>query len=366
LGLVLMGVLLTAGAGACGGSPVTSGFGGQHPVGGGGAGGGSSTMGGSSSAGGTGSTTTTSAAGSTTGGSGAGGSTTSSSTSTTPPDPAFQLEAHTVVAPDNALALITNLPATVEDCAAAPFTGTPCGDLDQDGLADAWEEVVIDRFRPLLRLDEQESLVSDASAVVANVARVAVVTKAPLHVRALIMIGYSKDYGSCGFTSHNGDSERVAVDLVATAGGGPGDVTQAGAYTAAHENTANDHSKKFLGADLAQLVRVNDAQSGEPRWVVYPSQDKHGTYATIAICENISIIPCFDEDCAPDGVADPSKFDRLPPFVNAGEEVAPLVTDLTAIGFPGDDAWAKKDFCGGLGGATCSAPVRDKLLVDPF
>ena len=100
--------------------------------------------------------------------------------------------------------------------------------------------------------------------------------------------------------------------------------------------------------------------------MVYPSADKHATYATIAICEGVSVVPCFDEDCAPDGVNDPSKFDRLPPFVNAGEETAPLVSDLTAIGFPGDDAWADQDFCGGLGGATCSAPVRDKLLNDPF
>lgn len=321
-------------------------------------GGGGATGTGASGSGG--STTGTGATGSTAGGAGAGGSTTSSA------NPPFQLEAHTSLAPDNGLALTTNLPATATDCAAAPFTGTPCADGDQDGLADAWEDVVIDRFRPLLRLDEQESLVSDAAAVVANVARVAVIAKAPLHVRVFLMIGYSKDYGSCGFTSHNGDSERVAVDLVATSGGGPGDVSQVGAYTAAHESTANDHSRKFTGADLALLVRANDPEAGEPRWVVFPSQDKHGTYATIDICENISVIPCFDEDCAPDGAADPSKFDRLPPFVNAGEEASPLVTDLSAIGFPGDDAWANKDFCGGLGGATCSAPVRDKLLVDPF
>ena len=45
---------------------------------------------------------------------------------------------------------------------------------------------------------------------------------------------------------------------------------------------------------------------------------------------------------------------------------APLTSFLTAIGFPGDDAWAMQDFCGGLGGTGCSSAVRDKLLVDPF
>ncbi|MCA9636040.1 MAG: hypothetical protein KC420_08425, partial [Myxococcales bacterium] len=93
---------------------------------------------------------------------------------------------------------------------------------------------------------------------------------------------------------------------------------------------------------------------------------KHATYATIAICEGISLIPCFDEDCAPDGVDDPGAYDRLPEVVNAGEESSPRVSDLGVVGFPGDDAWKDQDFCGGLGPGTCSSAVREKLLVDPF
>lgn len=79
-----------------------------------------------------------------------------------------------------------------------------------------------------------------------------------------------------------------------------------------------------------------------------------------------SFIPCLDEDCGPDGVDDPTLFDILPPFVNAGEEAAPRVTELSALGFPGEQAWAAQDLCGGLGGTGCSSPVREKLLVDPF
>jgi hypothetical protein len=109
-----------------------------------------------------------------------------------------------------------------------------------------------------------------------------------------------------------------------------------------------------------------DPRTGEPRWVVFPSSDKHGTYATIEICEDVSVIPCVDEDCGADGVADPAMYDRLPPYVNAGEEAMPLVTDLTVVGFPGDDAWAEQDFCGGLGGTGCSDDVRNKLLPSPF
>jgi hypothetical protein len=306
------------------------------------------------------------AGGASSGGASSGGASSGGSTATGSVDPPFVLEAHTSVTPEHGLALTTNLPATTADCGAAPFEGTPCEDLDQDGLADAWEDLVIERYRPLLRFDEAESLVGDAAFVVHDVARVALVAPSPLRARVFIMLGYSKDFGSCGFTSHNGDSERVALDLAAPAGGGPGDVTAVGFYTAAHENTASDHSMKLEGAGLADLVFEDDSATGEPRWVVFPSQDKHGTYASIDICENISAVPCLDEDCGPDGAANPAEYDRLPPFVNAGEEAHPLVSDLTAIGFPGDDAWADQDFCGGLGGSTCSAPVREKLLPDPF
>jgi hypothetical protein len=308
-----------------------------------------------------------------TGGAGAGGSattgTSTSSVTTTASTSAtsgsggqgggFVLSVHTEVDPAAGLVLRTNLPAMMSDCAAA--VGAPCADLDQDGLTDGWEDVVLDRLRPIQRLDEDEALVSDATAVLADVGRVALVGQ---EVHVFIMLGYSKDYGSCGFTAHDGDSERVALALSLLGDAGDARVEQA--YTAAHEGTATDHSRLFATADLPDLVYENDPALAEPRWVVFPSQDKHGTYATIDICENISVVPCFDEDCAPDGVADPSLFDRLPTYVNAGEEAHPMVTDLGPIGFPGDDAWAVQDFCGGLGGSPCSDDVRNKLLNDPF
>lgn len=174
---VVVTSLAAAGCGDAGVTSTTSG----------GAAGTSSTTGG----GGVGGTLQTGTGGTGTGTGGTGG--------TTGGNPPFSLDAHTAVTPEKALALTTNLPAKTGDCGAAPFEGTPCADLDQDGLADAWEE-----------------------------------------------------------------------------------------------------------------------------------------------------------------------YDLLPPFVNAGEEAHPLVSDLTMIGFPGDDAWAAQDFCGGLGGSGCSAPVREKLLVDPF
>lgn len=273
------------------------------------------------------------------------------------------LSVHTALE-GSTLQLLTNLPREAATCAALPVTGAPCEDLDLDGLTDAWEDVVLDRLRPAVILDEDEQLVGDANAVQGIVGRVAPAGGA---VRVFMMLGYSKDYGSCGgFTGHNGDSERVALSLVPVLNGDPGDVQIDAAYTAAHEGTSNDHGHVFTGAELSQLTFGNDVTLGEPRWAVYSSADKHATYGSIAICEGVSIIPCFDEDCAPDGVANPADYVRLFPFKNAGEEAHPLLTDLGSLGFPGDDAWATQDFCGGLGGSGCSSAVRDKLLADPF
>lgn len=296
------------------------------------------------------------------GGESGGGESSSGEGGSTEGGGSFEVDCGTRFTREQRLAFECNVPAGVRACAAV--AGAPCADVDADGLSDAWEDLLLAAMRPLRRFDEAEQLLDDPAAVVADVGRVVAVGD---RFRVYVMLGYSVDYGSCGFTSHNGDSERVVLDLAAYAEGGPGGVVMAGAYTAAHEGTASDHGEVFTGAGLEQLVFTVDAATSDPRWVVFPSADKHATYATVQICEGVSPLPCFDEDCAPDDVDDPAAFDVLPAnFVNAGEEAAPRVTDLTAVGFPGDDAWAVQDFCGGLGGDGCSAPVRDKLLVDPF
>ena len=271
---------------------------------------------------------------------------------------AFVLEVHTALE-GGVLMLRTNLPARDVACAALSASGAPCGDVDLDGLTDAWEDVALDRLRPLLRFDEGESFEDDAAAHVADIGRVAPGPGDPLEAVVIVVQAYSIDYGSCGLTGHDGDPERVALHVTAVAGGGPGDVAVTAAYTAAHEGTASDHGRMFAGADLAMLVHADVAPGGEPRWVVFPSRNKHATYATVDICENISPFPCFDEDCDGGG-------DLLPDVINAGEDGARRVEDLTGIGFPSEDAWADQPFCGGIDSTSCSATVREKLLSDPF
>lgn len=277
-----------------------------------------------------------------------------------PPDAAGPPAApRTEIGPAGRLRLLAGLPA---------HCGEDCDDTDADGLSDAWEAVALDRLRPRLVFDEEESVVNDdPGAVVAFVGRVAPAADDPAHVRVFLMIGYTRDYGRCGLTAHNGDSERVVIDLAALPSG-PGDFEVLGLYTAAHENTISDSSHRYRGDDLVEQAVFTPDESGEPRWTVFPAGDKHGTYINVDVCESVSIIPCFDEDCGPDGV-DAERlpdYTRLPPVFDAGEPDAPRLEDLGPAGFPGEQAWVDQDFCGGLARGGCASSVLSKLTDDPF
>ena len=220
---------------------------------------------------------------------------------------------------------------------------------------------------PLIRFDEQEPMFLETGAVLYDVGRVAPAPLPSDHVRVFVMMGCSKDYGRCALSLHDGDSERVVLDLAPLSTGDPGDYAVVGTYTAAHEGTVTDHGLVLGEDELGTATFEADPLSGEPRWVVYASDGKHATYQSIDLCEDAEWAPCLDEDCAPDNVDVPADFDILPPFINAGEEVAPRWTSLSAIGFAGDDAWLDQDFCGGQGPAgPCSSSVLSKFVVDPF
>jgi hypothetical protein len=283
----------------------------------------------------------------------------------TGPLPVYELEAGTVLYGDS-IALQSNLPAAVTACEEWQVQAAPCEDVDLDGLVDAWEDMVLDRLRPSLRYDEDEPLMGDASAVLHMVGRVAPASDASGRVRVFIMVGYSLDYGRCDLSAHDGDSERVVLDLELTSEES-GDAVLKRTYTAAHEGTSVDHGAVMEGPGLVLAEFPLDAESKEPRWRVYASDGKHAIYHNVALCEGAEWAPCLEEDCEPDGVEDASLYERLPEIVNAGEEEAPRLSDLTEIGFPDEDAWLDQTFCGGQGrGEGCASAVRDKLLADPF
>jgi hypothetical protein len=137
---------------------------------------------------------------------------------------------------DDRLVLHASLPATAVDCAALGDPGAPCDDADGDGLTDAWEDLVLATLHPTIRFDEAEPFFWDDD-VLFDVGRVAP-SEDGANIRVFILQGYGEDYGRCGVSFHDGDSERVAMDRSPQGGG---DVEVVGLYTAAHEGTIVDH-----------------------------------------------------------------------------------------------------------------------------
>jgi len=261
------------------------------------------------------------------------------------------------------LELVTDLPAAPADC-AVDRPPALCADDDGDGLVDEWEDVVLDRFRPFVRIDKGDPLHIDGEGRVASVGRVVPVVAGDgsARIRLFLVLGYSRDYGRCTFGSHLGDSERVVLDLLPGAST-DGSARLIGAYTAAHEGSGRDTSRLFEGDEIAALEYADDPATGEPRWAVYSSRAKHATYATAALCEaNGSWIFCGDEDCASGRSLDPPN-ELLMPVVNAGEPDAPRAEEMMD-----EPVWEDVAFCGGLGhgDGSCASPLREKLLSDPF
>lgn len=259
--------------------------------------------------------------------------------------------------PGGGLRLVGAGPALMGQCPPGQ-----CFDGDVDGLDDAWEQLVLETFRPLVRVTDDEPLLADPDGVFAFVGRVRLVQASPFVAQVYLMLGYSKDYGNCGLTGHNGDSERVVVELEAVPLGAAGDVQVRRAYTAAHEGTVTDHGKVYTGPELDTVLDYGTDEEGRLRWRVRSSRSKHATYGNAQLCADAFLLPCFAETCAADGAGE----DLDAPVVNAGEDDERLVNDLGDLGFPGDFAWEDQDFCGGVREGGCSSSVRSKLTVDPF
>lgn len=265
----------------------------------------------------------------------------------------------TLLAPAEAIQLRTSVaaePARAED------------DRDADGLADAWESVVLERFQPLMELDEQEKGLHDAKFHTGVSARVVPRQDDPSHVVVFFAFAWGEDYGSCTFTDHHGDVERAVLEL-ARVPGAAGDATIVRAYTAAHEGDPTDKSHTYSGDTSlrSNLQFVHDDALGGPgyRWLVYTSRNKHGTFVSKSACESQKLW-CLADYCGADGVSDKSTHRRLPPILNAGEPTHALESSWSLFGYSNIDVWTSQKFCGVSSGGDCDEAPRESLLKDPF
>lgn len=270
---------------------------------------------------------------------------------------------------DGRLVLKMRSPAFVSSCGK----GAGCEDVDHDGLVDAWEDALLDRLRPRMALHPEEPLIADPDGRFGYVARVFRPSDAASDVvRVIIVTGFSYDpgvlvLGKLPLSAHDGDSERVAVELTLRDGGREAIMNRA--YFAVHEHTLNDQSRLYATSELARELTMGKDPSGQPRWVVFPSKGKHPEFANAKTCADTSLrgTGIFREKCA---ASDAESHPVLAPIVNAGEPEHHRVDDLGVVGFPDDEAWVEQKFCGGfrarprLGG--CAESVAEKLLDDPF
>jgi hypothetical protein len=191
-------------------------------------------------------------------------------------------------------------------------------DLDRDGLADPFEQALLERFLPTFVLSAGECdgrpaamvpgtpdprvLVRDGT-IYGHVMRRGAATRHRVEIEIQYFHLWSRD---CGRPSHQLDAEHVSTLVYAAAADAALDAWQAEYwYAAAHEGTVCDASS---GAPAAALR----AASGGP--FVYVSRGKHASYLLRGQCK----WGCGSDLCDPG--------DPLPraPVVNLGEPGAPL------------------------------------------
>ena len=191
-------------------------------------------------------------------------------------------------------------------------------DSDKDGLSDAMEQVLLERFVPRFRLsagecDERPAWFAEdvrrATALRRNGTIYGQVTPRGKDARgqALIEVHYydpwSKD---CGRKGHVLDAEHVSVLLTAERGNAPASEWRARYwFAAAHEATMCDMSQVATGVSLRAEVR------GPEVWI---SAGKHAAYLTEAICNG----GCGADRCAR---SEPLSVEGV---VNLGEAGRPM------------------------------------------
>jgi hypothetical protein len=254
-----------------------------------------------------------------------------------------------------ARAFVTSLIAALM---ATFLTVTPAfalADDDGDGLDDGTEDAVASHFFPWVWFDSGEDSGCTDPATETNpgtaVARVRPHPADPSKIAVTYAILYRRDCGDWFGGSHHGDVEPFTLTLA------PNSACQFGfgafaLKTTAHTNTTFEHSDRRMLGNACDWGRLAGGSPQEAR--IYSAENKHGNYASLDSCEDGAL---GNDHCS-------EAFTREFTVVNAGEDHARRIDDLSGHQFPDEFAWTAVPFSGSLGHDSDAGLVRDKFLDD--
>ncbi len=190
--------------------------------------------------------------------------------------------------------------------------GGSSGDLDKDGLDDAWEMDTARDYLPFLSLDPGDGCTRGGMLVRVH----------PHPSKgSLIHIVYDHLYEKdCGLTGHVGDNEAFGVTIDPTIPPPAGILTM---VAIGHQSTICE-KKTTCGSCGGLNACATAMKNGAPYPVVFSSKDKHASYVEKDQCN--PFLSCFDTCTL-------ASMTTAVALVNVGEPSAPLVTDLTDQGF---------------------------------
>jgi len=227
-------------------------------------------------------------------------------------------------------------------------------DGDGDGLDDGLEDSVAANFFPYIWFDSGEDCTAPAAEGNPGtaLARVRPHPADPAKIAITYVVLYARDCGDWFGGGHNGDVEPFTLTLAPNEGCQYG----FGAFslkTIAHEGTAFEHVDTAMLGNACDWGRL---AGGSPQVArVYSAENKHGNYGSTGSCEDGAL---GNDHCS-------ESFLRDYNVVNAGEDAARRVDELSGLQFPGEFAWTDQPFSGGRGsGGGDAGTVRSKFVND--
>ena len=210
--------------------------------------------------------------------------------------------------------------------AGAQQAATPAADTDHDGLSDALEQELLQRFTPTFMVGQHDCSTLPAEfragirvpEVVADNGTIygqAFPLQAPAgHAPMAELHFYHLWRKDCGGHGHALDTEHVAV--LVQAAGAPARWTATYWYAAAHENTV---------CDVSQIARASTLGAEDRGATVWISPGKHASYLNGTLC----VRGCGADRC--------EHMTQLAPaaVINLGEPGAPMNGSL----FTSSQAW---------------------------